>query len=533
MLGLMMEKPLLVGSLLQHAERFHPEQHVVSRLSNGVVVYHHYKELARRTRQLANALLALGVKPGDRVATLAWNTHRHLELYYACAGIGAICHTINPRLHPEQLTYIIEHAEDTLLFFDVDLSPLVGKLAGTREGLMRWVALGTEADLVNAMLKGCLAYEVLLNAQSDELVWPELDERTACSLCYTSGTTGNPKGVLYSHRSTVLHALVSALPDSAALSAHSVVMPVVPMFHVNAWGMPYAALLTGAKLVMPGNALDGASLYTLMHLEKVTLALGVPTVWQSVLNYLDQQQLELEYLREVFIGGAALDKTLLSRFEAVGINVLHAWGMTELSPIGTVNRSLPDSKSIGDEHLQQEKLKQGRGLWGVDLRIVNDNGQLLSWDGASAGHLEVRGHWVAGQYFKQDETACTVDGWFATGDIAHIDRRGFLKLTDRSKDVIKSGGEWISSLELELAAQSHAAVAQAAVIGIPDAKWSERPLLVLTLKEGCEIDLNTIRKHLQSQVPDWWLPERFEVIEQMPLGATGKIHKQTLRERFN
>lgn len=533
MLGLMMENPLLVGTLLEHAERFHPEQQVVSRLSNGGVVYHRYKELAQRTRQLANALLALGVKPGDRVATLAWNTHRHLELYYACAGIGAICHTLNPRLHTDQLSYIIEHAEDTLLFFDIDLSPLVAKLAGARAGLMRWVALGNEAEVAKAMLNGCLAYEELLSAQSDKLVWPELDERAACSLCYTSGTTGNPKGVLYSHRSTVLHALVSALPDCAALSAHSVVMPVVPMFHVNAWGMPYAALLTGAKLVMPGNGLDGASLYKLMQLEKVTLALGVPTIWQSVLNYVDERQLQLDDLREVFIGGAALDKTLLQRFEAMGVTVLQAWGMTELSPIGVVNRPLPDSGSLGAKHFEQEKLKQGRGIWGVDLRLVNDDDQVLNWDGASAGHLQVRGHWVSGQYFKQAESACTADGWFATGDIAHIDHRGFLKLTDRSKDVIKSGGEWISSLELELAAQSHSAVAQAAVIAIPDAKWSERPLLILTLKSGCEIDLGSIREHLQNHVPNWWLPDRLEVIEQMPLGATGKVHKQSLRERFN
>jgi len=339
--------------------------------------------------------------------------------------------------------------------------------------------------------------------------------------------------VLYSHRSTVLHALVSALPDCAALSAHSVVMPVVPMFHVNAWGMPYAALLTGAKLVMPGSGMSAAKLTELMQAEKVTLALGVPTIWQSVLNFLDEKNLKLDYLEEVFIGGAAVDKSLLLRFEKIGVDVLQAWGMTELSPIGAVNRPLPDSALGGEEMLLQEKLKQGRGIWGIDLRIVDDVGQPMGWDGFSAGHLHVKGHWVAGQYFRQTESACTNDGWFATGDIAHIDSRGFLKLTDRSKDVIKSGGEWISSLELELAAQSHEAVAHAAVIGIPDEKWSERPLLVLTLKEGYALDLQTIRAHLEGHVPNWWLPERFEVIEQMPLGATGKVHKQTLRERFN
>ncbi len=532
MLGLMMEKPLLVGSLLEHAEQFHPKQQVISRMSDGSIVAHSYKELAQRTRQLANALLALGVKPGDRVATLAWNTHRHLELYYACAGIGAICHTINPRLHPDQLTYIIEHAEDTLLFFDLDLAPLAAKLSGARAGLMRWVVLGSEADREQATLPDCLAYETLLDAQNDLLRWPELDERSACSLCYTSGTTGNPKGVLYSHRSTVLHALVAALPDCAALSTHSVVMPVVPMFHVSAWGMPYAALLTGAKLVMPGNGLDGPNLVKLMQREKVTFALGVPTIWQSVWNYLDKRQVQLNDLREIFVGGAALDKTLLTQFATIGVSVLQAWGMTELSPIGVVNRPLADSVAQNPESVQQERLKQGRGIWGMQLRLVDDADQELAWDGSSTGHLQVHGHWAAERYFKQSESACTADGWFATGDIAHIDPRGFLKITDRSKDVIKSGGEWISSLELELAAQSHDAVAQAAVIAIPDARWSERPLLILTLNEGCAIDLNAMRQHLKNQVPNWWLPERLEVIEQMPLGATGKIHKQSLRERF-
>ncbi len=532
MLGLMMEKPLLVGSLLEHAEQFHPHQQVVSKMSDGRVVAHSYKELGRRTRQLANALLALGIKPGDRVATLAWNTHRHLELYYACAGIGAVCHTINPRLHPDQLTYIIEHAEDALLFFDVDLAGLAAKLCGARAGVLRWVALGTQAESEKTDLPGCLAYETLLSAQSDQLSWPGLDERSACSLCYTSGTTGNPKGVLYSHRSTVLHALVAALPDCAALSTHSVVMPAVPMFHVSAWGMPYAALLTGAKLVMPGNGLDGTSLASLMQREKVNFALGVPTIWQSVWNHLDKHQLRLADLREIFVGGAALDKTLLSQFASIGVSVLQAWGMTELSPIGVVNRPLADSAAQDPQSLQQERLKQGRGIWGMQLRIVDDADQQVPWDGSSTGHLHVRGHWAAERYFKQNESACTADGWFATGDIAHVDSRGFVKITDRSKDVIKSGGEWISSLELELAAQSHDAVAQAAVIAIPDARWSERPLLIVTLNEGRSVDLGAIRQHLEGQVPNWWLPERLEVIEQMPLGATGKIHKQSLRERF-
>lgn len=532
MLSLMMDRPLLVGSLLNHAEQFHPHQQVVSRLGDGTLARYSYAQLAQRTRQLGNALLALGVKPGDRVGTLAWNTHRHLELYYACAGIGAICHTINPRLHVDQLSYIIDHGEDILLFFDIDMAPLAQTLSASRAGSMQWIALGTEEDLAREELTGYAAYETLLAAHSDELEWPDVDERDACSLCYTSGTTGNPKGVLYSHRSTVLHAMVASLPDCASLSCHSVVMPVVPMFHVNAWGMPYAALLTGAKLVLPGNGMDGASLSHLMSKEQVTLALGVPTIWQSLFKYLDEHQVTLEHWREVFIGGAALDKALLMRFEKAGITTIQAWGMTELSPIGVVNRPLPDSAVEGSDTARQERLKQGRGIWGVDLRIVDDNDQPQPWDGVTTGHLQVRGHWVAAQYFKHQDSACTSDGWFATGDIAHIDPRGFLKLTDRSKDVIKSGGEWISSLELEMAALNHDAVAMAAVIAVPDEKWSERPLLILSLKEGHSIDIASMREHLKAFVPSWWLPERLEIVESMPLGATGKVHKQTLRELY-
>lgn len=534
MLGLMMQEPLLVSSILAFAEKFHPEVEVVTRTVEGPVVRATWRELAHRTRKLANALVALGVKPGDRVATIAWNTQRHLELYFAVSGMGAVLHTINPRLSVQQLQYVVDHAEDVVVCFDTSFAPLAAAVQGFCPSVTAFVALCDEAHLpTDGKLAGLHSYEALLGHASDAFVWPVLDENAASSICYTSGTTGNPKGVVYSHRSTVLHSYAACMVDSLGICAADVTLPVVPMFHVNAWGVPYAAAMVGSKLVLPGPALDGPSLLSLIEAEGATSLLGVPTVWQNLLGAAAERGVRLSTVRKVTIGGSAVPPSMIERFEKEhGARVIHAWGMTETSPLGTVNTLLPKHAALDDAGRLQLKLKQGRPLFGVDLRIVDDAGQPLPFDGKTSGHLHVRGPWVASAYFKREHDETHADGWFATGDIATIDADGYMLITDRSKDVIKSGGEWVSSIVLENEAMSCPGVSQAAVIGIAHPRWQERPLLIVVRAPGATVESAAVRAFLEQRLPRWWVPEAVEFLDALPIGPTGKVLKRTLRERF-
>jgi len=532
--GLMMNRPLLVQSLLDFAALRHADTEVVTRSVEGPIHRIDYLGLSRRTQQLAHALVDLGIKPGDRVATLAWNTWRHVELYYAVAGIGAVCHTINPRLSTEQLAFILNDADDRLLFFDIDQLNAVAAVKPLAPKLERVIAMTDRANAPrHERLSAIEIYDDLLAPQSSHYDWPEFDENTAASLCYTSGTTGNPKGVLYSHRALVLHAYACCLTSTMGLATEDRMLPVVPMFHVNAWGVPYAAPIAGTSLVMPGRKLDGDSLFELMDAEGVTCSQGVPTVWMSLLDTMRRQGRKPKALSRIVIGGAAASEMLISAYEdEFGIDVSHAWGMTEMTPLGVVNTLKPKFKALPRDRQLTQKLKQGRAVYGVDLRIVDGHGAPLPNDGKSPGHLQVRGPWIVKSYFKAERTALTPDGWFDTGDIATIDPDGYMHITDRAKDVIKSGGEWISSVDLENAAMGHPEIAHAAVIGMPDAKWQERPMLVCVGRNGARPDLAAINAFLATKVPKWWLPDRVEFVDVLPVGPTGKIQKTKLRERF-
>ena len=532
MFGQMMDMPLNISSLIRHADRFHGDTEIVSRMIEGGIHRYTYRDAHRRARQLANALHGLGVKPGDRVGTLAWNGFRHFEIYYATSGSGAVCHTINPRLFPEQLTYIVNHSEDTYVFFDLTFLPLVEKLAPLCAGVRGWVAMTDKAHMPGSSLD-LLCYEDLLNSHSDQFDWPELDERCASSLCYTSGTTGNPKGVLYSHRSTMLHAFGECLPDALGLSALDVVLPVVPMFHVNAWGLPYTAPMVGAKLVFPGAQLDGASLMELFESEKVTCSAGVPTIWLGLLNHVKSNGLRFGTLKRTVIGGSACPPAMIRTFEdEFGVRVLPAWGMTEMSPLGTV--STLKSRHLDWSHEDKLALlnKQGRVVYGVDLRIVDDEGKELPRDGKAFGDLQARGPWVCRDYFKGEGGDPLVNGWFPTGDVATLDQDGFVQITDRSKDVIKSGGEWISSIDLENTAMAHSAVAEAAVFGVAHPKWDERPLLVVVRRPGTEVTREELLKFFEGRVAKWWIPDDVVFVESLPHTAIGKLSKTRLREDF-
>jgi 3-(methylthio)propionyl---CoA ligase len=531
--GLMMNTPLMISSLIRHADRFHGDTEIVSRLAEGGVHRYTYKDAHRRARQLANALRGLGVKPSDRVGTLAWNTYRHFEIYYAVSGIGAICHTINPRLFADQLVYIVNHAEDGYVFLDVTFVPLMEKLAPQCKAVKGYIIMTDRAHMpANTSLPNVLCYEELVNGHSDDLEWPEFDENTASSLCYTSGTTGEPKGVLYSHRTTILHAYAAALPDTLGLSATDCVLPVVPMFHVNAWGLPYAVPLVGAKFVMPGPGLDGANLYDFFEKEKVTFTAGVPTVWLGLLQYLREKKVKFSTLKRLVVGGSACPPALMRAFQdEYDARVIHAWGMTEMSPLGTVNAFKEKHASWSGEKKFALQAKQGRPVFGVDVKIVDADGKELPHDGEAFGDLLVRGPWITNQYFK-GESSNLRDGWFPTGDVVTIDPDGFINITDRSKDVIKSGGEWISSIELENIAVGHPAVAEAAVISARHPKWDERPLLVVVKKQGIDVTREELLKFYEGKVAKWSLPDDVVFVDSLPHTATGKLLKTKLREDF-
>jgi len=532
--GLMMDMPLLVSSLLVHADRHHGDTEVVSRRVEGDLHRYSYRDLHRRARQMANALATLGVGASDRVATLAWNGHRHLELYYAVSGSGCVLHTMNPRLHPDQVRYIADHAEDRVLFFDTPFLPLVQAIAGRTRTIRAFVAMTDAAHMPrDTGLRDLLCYEDVLASQSDDYAWPVLDEHQASSICYTSGTTGHPKGVLYSHRSTLLHTFAAALPDVLDCSAADVVLPVVPMFHVNAWGLPYVCCMVGAKLVLPGPALDGKSLYELFESEGVTLSAGVPTVWRGLLAHVDAQGATFSTMRRTVIGGSACPPAMIQTFQdRYGVQVLHAWGMTETSPIGSVGSFKAKHRTLDAASRLALQAKQGRAPYGVDLRIVDARGTPLPWDGQTSGELQVRGLWVLDRYFGEAETEPLIDGWFPTGDVATIDADGYVQITDRSKDVIKSGGEWIGSIDLENIALTHPAVSMAACIAVHHPKWDERPLLVVVRRPGVELTRDDLLATYEGKVPTWWVPDDVVFVDEIPLGATGKVLKQRLREQF-
>jgi fatty-acyl-CoA synthase len=536
--GLMQDRPLLISSLVEHAARFHPKAEIVSRLPEGGMHRTDWAGIRSEACRVANALKTLGIQPGGRVGTLAWNSYRHLALYFGVSGSGAVLHTVNPRLFPEQIDYIVNHAEDQVMFFDTSFAPLVQKLAPLFKTVKAFVCMCTRDAMPKIDVPNLHCWDDLVGSQSDAYTWPEFDERTASSLCYTSGTTGNPKGVLYSHRSTMLHTLMELAPDTFGVSSRETVMLIVPMFHANAWGTPYAAAMVGCRLVLPGPHLDGQSVYRLMRDERVTFSQGVPTVWLMLFQYLDANpDIDPRKLgiKRIGIGGAAVPRAMLERFEnQFGAEVVQGWGMTETSPIGVISKLLPKHDGMDPEELVKVKLKQGRGVWGVDLKIVNDEGQVQPWDGEAFGHLRVRGPWIASGYFKgEGGSPIDEEGFFTTGDVATIDGDGFLQLVDRAKDVIKSGGEWISSIDVENAAMSHPGVAEAAVIGLPHPKWQERPLLVVVKRAGAEVDKQGVLDHLAERIVKWWLPDDVVFVDSLPHTATGKLLKTQLRKQFS
>ena len=536
MLGLMMDRQLTITSIMEHADANHPETEIVSVTCDQPRHRYTYAQAFRRTRQLGNALRAYGIGPGDRIATLAWNDYRHFELYYAIAGIGAVTHTVNPRLFPNQITYIINHAQDRLVFVDPLIIPVLEDIKDDLPHVEAYIVLTDEDTMPDTGLKNAQSYEAFIRAHDEHINWPELDENTACCLCYTSGTTGNPKGVLYHHRALVLHTLVGISPDCFGMSARDVVMPVVPMFHVNAWGLAYGAPIAGAKLVFPGPKMgDGATLQALVEEEQVTYSAGVPTVWLNLLKYLNETGKQVDSLRAVVIGGAACPRSLMEEFEdRYGVHVHHAWGMTEMSPLGTFNTLKPAMLKLPREEQFDIREKQGRALYGVEMKIVDDDNKELPRDGQSPGLLKVRGPFICNDYYQTGVASDVhdADGWFSTGDVGTIDPEGYLQITDRSKDVIKSGGEWISSIELENTAIGHPDVAEAAVIGVPHPQWSERPLLIVVHKQGSAIDKETLLAWLQDKVAKWWLPDDVVFVDEIPHTATGKIQKTELRKRF-
>ncbi|MBI5278085.1 MAG: fatty-acid--CoA ligase [Burkholderiales bacterium] len=534
MLGLMQSQPLLISSLVDHAEHHHGEGQIVSRRVEGDIHRYTWKDVAARARQVARALDGMNLMFSDRVATLAWNGYRHLELYFGVSGSGRVLHTINPRLHPDQIAWIANHAEDQVLCFDMTFLPLVQAIHARCPGIKAYVALCEPGKLpADSGIPNLLSYEAWMGAHPTTYDWPSFDENSASSMCYTSGTTGNPKAALYSHRSTILHAYAAALPDVMCLSARDSVLPVVPMFHVNAWGIPYSAALTGCKLVFPGPAMDGKSVYELLEEEKVTYAAGVPTVWQMLLGHMKPNNLRFSTLKRTVIGGSACPPAMINAFnDDYGVEVLHAWGMTEMSPLGTLCTLKNRHLNLPADEKMKIRLKQGRAIYGVDMKIVGDDGKELPWDGKAFGDLYVRGPWVVREYFKGEGGDPLVNGWFPTGDVATIDADGYMQITDRSKDVIKSGGEWISSIDVENIAMAHPAVQMAACIGMRHPKWDERPVIAVVKRPGAEVTRDELLKFYEGKTAKWQVPDDVVFVDAIPLGATGKMLKTRLREQL-
>jgi len=534
MLGLMQNQPLLISSLIDFAERHHGDAEIVSRRVEGDIHRYTYRDVARRARQVAGALDALKLQFSDRVATLAWNGYRHLELYFGVSGSGRVLHTLNPRLHPDLVAWIANHAEDQVLCFDMSFLPLVQAFHAKCTTIKHYIAL-CDADKLptDSGIPNLSSYEAWIAPHPADYHWPSFDENSASSMCYTSGTTGNPKAALYSHRSTILHAYAAALPDVMCLSARDSILPVVPMFHVNAWGIPYSAALTGAKLVFPGPALDGKSIYELIEAEKVSYAAGVPTVWQMMLGHMKPAGLKFSTLKRTVIGGSACPPAMIHAFqEDYGVEVLHAWGMTEMSPLGTLCTLKNKHLNMSKDEQMKIRLKQGRAIYGVDMKIVDPEGKEIVWDGKAFGDLHVKGPWIIAEYFKGEGGNPLVDGWFPTGDVATIDPDGYMQITDRSKDVIKSGGEWISSIDIENIAVAHPAVAMAACIGVRHPKWDERPIIAVVKKPGAEVSREELLSFYEGKTAKWQIPDDVVFVDAIPLGATGKMLKTRLREQL-
>jgi acyl-CoA synthetase (AMP-forming)/AMP-acid ligase II len=534
--GLMMQGALTITSIMRHARQNHADSKIVSVTADDPAHRYRYADAFDRAARLANALSRFKLAPGERIATLAWNDYRHLELYYAASCSGYVLHTVNPRLFPEQIVYVLDHAQDRLVFADPMFLPLLEQLADSLPAVRGWIVLTDDAHMPATTLADAVSYEQFIAGEADSFAWPDLDENCASSLCYTSGTTGHPKGVLYSHRSSVLHAMACCMPDAMCLRATDTLLPVVPMFHVNAWGVPYSALAVGAGLVLPGPRMgDGKTLCDLIDAEHVTCALGVPTVWLGLLDYARHAGRRLASLERTLVGGAACPQAIMDEFrDAHGVHTHHAWGMTETSPLGTFNTETPTVAALDDEQRAAIRLKQGRTVFGVELRIVDDNGKELPRDGVQFGRLQIRGPWVCSDYFRAEPAGdtLTADGWFDTGDVATIDPLGYMQITDRTKDLIKSGGEWISSIALENLAVGAAGVQEAAVIGVPHDKWGERPLLVVVPSDHPPPSPAELLAHFEGRVARWWIPDAVEFVDEIPHTSTGKISKRLLREQF-
>lgn len=533
MLGKMQDYPLLVQTILDHAALNHGEREMVTRSIEGPIRRRNYRDLRTRALRVAKALQKEGIVLGDRIATMAWNTDRHVEVWYGIMGLGAISHTINPRLFVEQLVYIINHAEDRILFVDLTFVPLIEAIAGKIPSIEKYIILTDELHMPETSLPNAHAYETWLAESDADFAWSMFDENTAAGLCYTSGTTGHPKGVLYSHRSNVLHSMMCNQPDVLGVDSRDNVLPIVPMFHANAWAITFSIPAAGASMVMPGAGMDGKSIYELLESEKVSAAAAVPTVWLGLIQHLADNDLNLPYLNRVIIGGAAVPRMMIETLENnYDVEVIHGWGMTEMSPIGTTGKLKHATEHLQGEDRINLKLKQGRTPYLVEMKIVDDDHNDLPRDGKTSGHLLVRGPAISSGYYKRDESVLDEDGWFNTGDIANIDELGYMQITDRDKDVIKSGGEWISSIEIENTAVGCEGIAEAAVIGIAHPKWSERPLLILVRKPGSEVTKEDVLNYLQGKIADWWMPEAVEFVDEIPHTATGKIQKMALRETF-